>query len=94
MFNLIIGFFLLLVSLRLWTHRDKIFTGDKKGVFYVYNPLGHGPQYIHGSYESALKEAQRLACKHPECRFEILKIMQFVEASSKDELIGEDEIPF
>lgn len=94
MFNLIIGFFLILISLRLWTHRDKIFTEDKSGIYYVYNPMGRGPQYVHDSYESALKEAHRLANKHPEYRFEILKIMQFVEAVTNDELIGEDEIPF
>lgn len=92
---LVIGFFTLLAGVRLWTHRDKIFSKeDRDGLYYVYNPYGNGPKYIHDSYESALNEAKRLHDKHPRFSFEVLKIVQIIEADSGYELISEDEIPF
>lgn len=92
---LLIGFFLFLIILRLWANKDKIFqkkTG--KGLYYVYNTYGSGPKYVHQSYESALNEAKRLARKHPRVDFEILEIVQKIEATPACEFISDDEIPF
>lgn len=87
---LIIFLLLVIIALRLWNLKNR----NKSGLYYVYNPQGQGPRYIHQSFESALNEAKRLHDKQPQFSFEILKIMQIIESDSGYELISEDEIPF
>ncbi len=51
--------------------------------YYVYNPCGNKPKYVHCSLESALKEAERIAflCPDYQKNIEVLEIVCSIEPS-------------
>lgn len=57
---------------------DELLADEPEALYYVFNPKKDKPVYVHTSYESALKEAERLLKKEPESSFEILRIEAIV----------------
>jgi hypothetical protein len=56
---------------------------EQKGGFFVWTRTGHKPYYRHDTHEGALKEAKRLAVKHPDRKFIIQEFHEkvFVEVA-------------
>lgn len=70
----------------------------KKMFWLVWNPQGHEPQARHDSEQSAEREAERLAKKHPGQRFIVLRPVREVVVDNVQRFEYEpedhDELPF
>lgn len=62
--------------------------------FFVWNPVGHQPRFVHTDYESALTEAKRLARSNAGEKFYVLKTVALAEIRDPVEVITFDDIPF
>lgn len=52
---------------------ETIFKRETSDFWFVWTKRGRVPRYAHGSYKSALAEAERLAVIHPDRKFIVLK---------------------
>jgi len=62
--------------------------------WFVWNPKGHQPRFVHDSYPSALAEAKRLARLNPGAKFYVLTVQAVAQTKDPVEVTEFDDIPF